>query len=699
MKVFSPVIWLLNKLKFYQKFTVIGMILIIPLSIFAFLVVDRNYQSLLDNEMRNEGASYNLIYKDLLQNVQQTRGLSVALQRADNSTLQEAYKEATQNVDELFKGIATFEEEAKYDYNVVEELPKLVEQWESLQSTEWTNTSQIISSYSILTADIIAVMNGISNNSGLLLQEDKENFNLIYNVAITLPQLTENLELLRSNGMGVFNKEADNTDQQNALYELYYPTTKSLQLLQADLDIAFDDPYLKSNLEASYTDFKKNIDTYFTFLSLISAQGADAQLANQYYETATASIEGAFTFIDEGMETVSKLEAKQEDKLSKQTLFVFITGIAIILLALYIFTGLFYAIKKSVQQLETATKNVAAGDLTTVVDLQTKDELRYIEASFNEMVGSLHGLVKEISTSAVSLAASSEELNASSEETTASVEHVTASISDMSKDAEIQTAAVNETTIALNEMSTGIERIAENSNRVSHLTRETMGYAQDGNDSVEQSMNQMTTIQHTVEQSSEMIRGLNNRSKEIDSIINVITDISDQTNLLALNAAIEAARAGEHGKGFAVVADEVRKLAEQSRESATQIAGLIQAIQKDTVSSVAIMERVNQDVALGIQTTEDTAQKFARILHRMETLNPEMEEISATAIEFSAQTEQIVAAMNEMKIVAGHNLETSVGVASTTEEQLAAVEEITASAMILSEMAETLQELVIRFKL
>lgn len=698
MKVFSPVIWLLNKLKFYQKFTIIGMILIIPLSLFAFLVVDRNYKELKDNEMRNEGASYNLIYKDLLKNVQQTRGLTVTLQLADNATIQENYQKVTQNVDQLFKRLADFEKDAKYDYHVKEELPKLEKQWESLQNTDWLSTSQIISKYSILTTDIIDVMNKISNNSGLLLQDDKENFKLIYNVAITLPQLTENLELLRSNGMAAFNQE-DNLDLQQAMYEIYYPTAKSLPLLREDLEKAFTDPDIKSHLEEPYTDFQKNIDTYFTFLGLLSKQGADSQFTNLYYENATAAIESSFAFIDEGMAMVSELQAQKEEKLSQQTLLVFILGVFIILLSLYIFTGLFYSIKKSVQKLEAATKNVAAGDLTTAVDLQTKDELSYIEVSFNEMVGSLQGLVKEISTNAVSLAASSEELSASSEETTASVEQVTASISDMSKDAETQTAAINETTLALNEMSSGIERIAENSNRVSNLTREAMGYAQDGNDSVEQSMNQMTNIRHTVEQSSEMIRGLNNRSNEIDTILNVITDISDQTNLLALNAAIEAARAGEHGKGFAVVADEVRKLAEQSRESAKQIAGLIQAIQKDTVSSVAIMERVNQDVALGIQATEDTAQKFARILHSMETLNPEMEEISSTAIEFSAQTEQIVTAMNEMKTVAGHHLETSVGVASTTEEQLAAVEEISASATVLSEMAETLQDLVIRFKL
>lgn len=699
MRVFSPIIGILNKLKFYQKFIIIGMILIVPLTIFAFLVIDRNYKELLDNEMQNEGASYNELYKDLLQGVQSIRALSVAIQSTDDTSLQEDLQEKTQYVGEIFRKLQAFEEQAKYDYGVEGEISTLEEQWTSLQQTNWTSAGQIISNYSTLTTDIIEVITQISNNSGLLLQDDRETFKLVYPVGITLPQLIENIELLSSNGMGVLQQGVDQSQRQSAMIDLYYPTMASLQDLNDDLQIAFKDPYLKAKIEDAYLEFEKNTNAHFFYLGKLSEQGISDESADQYVEIASATIDSAFAFYDVSLQTVKELETKQEDQLSKQTLFVFLTGIVIVLLAVYIFIGLFLAIKNSVRQLETSTKAVADGDLTTTISLNTRDEMHRIEVSFNEMVGSLNGLVKEISTSAESLAASSEELNASAEETTASVEHVTSSVSEMTNNVEVQTTGINGTTEALDEMSTGIERIAENSNRVSQLTREAMDYAQDGNHSVEQSMNQMATIQQTVEHSSAMIRDLNNRSKEIDSIISVITNISDQTNLLALNAAIEAARAGEHGKGFAVVADEVRKLAEQSRESATQIAGLIQAIQKDTINSVTIMERVNQDVAVGIETTEDTAHKFARILHSMETLSPEMEEISSTAIEFSAQTEQIVATMNEMKIVADRNLAASTGVASSTEEQLATMEEITASAMTLSEMADTLQQLVIRFKL
>ena len=195
-----------------------------------------------------------------------------------------------------------------------------------------------------------------------------------------------------------------------------------------------------------------------------------------------------------------------------------------------------------------------------------------------------------------------------------------------------------------------------------------------------------------------MIQSLHKRSKEVSSILDVITGIANQTNLLALNAAIEAARAGEHGKGFAVVADEVRKLAEQSQQSAKEILTIIQGIEHDTESSVHIMSRVTDDVQAGVKVSNEAIEKFNQILQSTKEITPQMEEVSAIAQQISAAVQEVSATANELAIIAQANAATSEEVAAATEEQLASMEEISSSARALSAMAEELREILSHFK-
>lgn len=208
----------------------------------------------------------------------------------------------------------------------------------------------------------------------------------------------------------------------------------------------------------------------------------------------------------------------------------------------------------------------------------------------------------------------------------------------------------------------------------------------------------MNSIKQSVAQSDQYLQTLDSKSKEIGKILTIMSEIAEQTNLLALNAAIEAARAGEHGKGFAVVADEVRKLAEESQQSAKQIENLIKETQIDSHKTVQSMQEVNSNVEKGLEITKLTEEKFTLV-------NDKMAEMVAKTDQIRKEAEAVIQAVNEVansSAIIQDNAKENAGsaehVAVTTEEQLATMEEITSSAEVLAEMSEKLQQLIQKFK-
>ena len=356
------------------------------------------------------------------------------------------------------------------------------------------------------------------------------------------------------------------------------------------------------------------------------------------------------------------------------------------------------SIIKPLKILKEKAITVSKGDLTEQIHVQTNDEIGQLGVAFNEMQESLKGLVHKIDDNAQHTASSAEQLLAGAEQTSAATEQVAVSVQEVANNAEAQTVAIDKNNQSLFEVSKGVDRIAESSLKVSELAYHTTKQAEVGEETVAKTVNQMNSIHDSVMESNEMIKSLYERSKDVSSILDVITGIADQTNLLALNAAIEAARAGEHGKGFAVVADEVRKLAEQSQTSAKEIYGIVQRIQQETKSSVETMACVTDDVQNGVRISNEAIVTFRQIVQKMEEITPHMEEVSAIAQQMSAGVQEVTANSNEIGIIAQENAAASEEVAASTQEQAASMEEISASAKSLTIMAEDLKDLISKFK-
>ncbi|SDY01425.1 methyl-accepting chemotaxis protein [Evansella caseinilytica] len=356
------------------------------------------------------------------------------------------------------------------------------------------------------------------------------------------------------------------------------------------------------------------------------------------------------------------------------------------------------SIIKPVRQLQGVMEEAEAGNLTVRGTYQARDEIGQLTGSFNSMLQSIQEVIQRIVASGDEVAAASEELNANAQETLKGTESVAGTMEEIAAGTEKQLQEVSETAAVITELSDGVKHVTNNTKQVSEVVSLTSEKAGDGKQAIGQTVGQMKSIQSTFDVLSVTIQGLGERSNEIGEIISSITAIADQTNLLALNAAIEAARAGEHGRGFAVVADEVRKLAEESSTSAMQISSLIEKIQLETKQAVDSMESTSKEVKHGIDVVNIAGETFEEIDTSINEVNGKMALVGNAVHDMEMGMQKIVAAFTLIKGVTETVTAGTQNVSATTEEQLASMEEITSSADSLATIAEELQEMVSRFK-
>lgn len=387
---------------------------------------------------------------------------------------------------------------------------------------------------------------------------------------------------------------------------------------------------------------------------------------------------------------------------SMRSINVLLLAISTVSFVLAIVVGIVISrmIAKPMILMAEAANRIASGDLTAnQLDVRNRDEIGNLAQSFNLMARNLRNLIQQVELSAEQVAASAEQLTASAEQTSKATEQITVTVQEVASGTDRQVQSVDAAVQTIGEMYVGVQQIAANTHHVSEAATQASEKASHGRESIQVVVEQMNSIHRTVNSISDVIQRLGERSQQINKIVNAITDIASQTNLLALNAAIEAARAGEHGRGFAVVADEVRKLAEQSSQSAREIAQLVNSIQSETQTAVYSMEAGTQEVASGIKVVYTAGDSFDQILHSIQNLVGQIQEVSAAAQQMSSQTQSVV---NTIKAISEVSETTAAGtqnVSAASEEQLASMEEITSSAAALSRMAEDLQSLVKQFKL
>lgn len=382
-----------------------------------------------------------------------------------------------------------------------------------------------------------------------------------------------------------------------------------------------------------------------------------------------------------------------------------ILSIALAVVVIVILCGLAsnFFIGKMVGQLDEvvgAVKKISSGNLR-IADLEIKssDEIGILSENVNDMKIRLKNLLTKIAECSERVAASSEELTSGTQQTNESIIVVARNMEVLTNGTIEQERTIEHLEEKIQDMHERMDDLRETAKEMEKIAVDSANNAAIGKEKVDVAIDVMKNIAEQVSSSAKVIGELGKRSNEIGQIVETISGIAGQTNLLALNAAIEAARAGENGRGFSVVAEEVRKLAEQSSIAADNIAKLIATIQKDTTSAVESIEQGNQSVKEGTKSVAETGTAFADIETQASKLNinvnRSLEDISAV----DDSNKAILAAVEHVKDIANHSSENANSVSAATQEQSAAMQEVADASKTLSELSNEMQGEVAQFKL
>ena len=401
-------------------------------------------------------------------------------------------------------------------------------------------------------------------------------------------------------------------------------------------------------------------------------QVSDANAAMDSYKNAVARMEDTLQIED--AEHVSRMADRKQlaEATNRRTLWTLLAAVmAGVIVGGLVSVAITRRITKPIELVVHAMQRILHGDLTgEELSITSSDELGDLGRATNETQKSLRTMIGSVSRSAERIAAASEEFSATAAEQAQGAEN--------QKDQTQQVAA------AMLQMSSTVAQVAENSNKASEASRKAADTARLGGQIVEDTLAKMRAIADSVGHTAKRVQELGKSSNQIGEIIGVIDDIADQTNLLALNAAIEAARAGEQGRGFAVVADEVRKLAERTSKATKEITQMIQNIQTETHSAVEAMQAGTKQVELGVESTTQAGNSLHEIIKTSELVGDMILLIASASTEQSSASDEINVNIEQIAKIAQ---ETAAG----SRESAKAVHE-------LSKLATNLQSIVNKFR-
>ena len=400
------------------------------------------------------------------------------------------------------------------------------------------------------------------------------------------------------------------------------------------------------------------------------------------------------------LETESMMNQADIDNnnFNKNLICIAVLGIILIVFFAVLIISTYKGITKFIEQFNTLMEQAEMGDLTINGVVHKNDELGQLTEKFNGFIYKIRNLIFEAKEATVTVASSSNQIMKTSDEVSKTTEEIACTIATIAESASNEAKLAEESNKSVKYVVHGVNRITENTIYIKELANKAMETVTNGSENLKHQIERMSNTKNASKNVSDVISGLSTKSNEIGKVVEFINGITGQINLLALNASIEAARAGEAGKGFTVVANEVNKLAELSKESTQKISILIGEVQTDIKKAVVEVNNTNVSIneqAASLKDTNDSLNLIQKsvfeVTNKIKEVTIETEGINQNAISVEKSIKNIVNIIEE-------NASGTQEIASTTEEHTASIQEIASSMDILAELSNNLQNTLSKFK-
>lgn len=667
--LFSPAIALMNRLRYTTKFALLGLVAFVAIATLQITVyvqfsnvIEPSRQELLGIELLKP-------MNDLISAMQHHRGLSSGVLNG-NDVLKEKRIEKEKEVVAMLSRV-----EAKLPTSLMRGAlwEKIRADWAVIEKDglSW-NAAENFNRHTTLIGEVLVALTMVADHFALTLDPDIDSYYLMDAIVVKMPILLERLGQLRARGTGLLSKKTTNEQQKVEIGALLGELQGTQKFLRLNIDKVIGYmPTMRSTLEVSNKEFDNAIEGIVSLIKTDILSDKFSSSPQAYFSSTTKVIDTGYAMMSDILipSLEKAIKARIERTVRSQYL-AFSVTILVTLIFSYLAVATYLAMMASVEALGEGANALAAGDLMQRVKLASSDELNDVAKNFNKMAENMQGLLRIVMET-------SKRLGTAATNVANSATRVSESSSKQSNDAAGMAASIEQ-------MTASIDQISEHASNARDISTESGALSDEGGRIIDSTMGEMQKIADTVNQSAKIIEELGNHSEGISAIVNVIKEIADQTNLLALNAAIEAARAGEQGRGFAVVADEVRKLAERTTSSTQEISGMIDAIQSGTKGAVSSMQAGVERVAEGVDLSRRASESIVQIKDGANRVRAGVSNISD--------------ALREQSVVSNKIAQSIEHIAQMSEQNTSAVASTAQTARELERLAAELQTAVQRFK-